>query len=387
MSDESEIKELLEVKALADAFVDSSRRSRFIIIVIIFASVLTFIAFWNSQQNSWTRCRLLMADYALRNGAWGLTDLDSLTLNKLSKLWVYRNRHLVSTDGISEDSIIKVLNGLVATGEAQTDTLYRRNRLSFDTLANALRAQADSLRFAVDLCKNREFYSDTALLQYVGNLDRLRTEKVLIIQVPVFGVVSDVNDLGILGGLAFTVILLWFRFSLWQELRNLRLFFEQVRNMSGEKLKTYYHYLAMRQVLTIPKTSNGPQFQPDKTFKSYLKKALYFPPLMIFYESPLLSNRRCWSIIEKGLFVLPLIVQGIVLYHDWHTFHIGEMIGKSLAQRSMIVGSIFFVVILILTVRCLFLSWHTNREWDKAYEQLFKTEQKKETQSKDSEQG
>ncbi len=374
MSKISEIKEMLEVKEMADAFVDSSRRSRFIIIVMIFASVLTFVSFWNSQQGSWTRCRLRMAKYAQLNHCWELTGKDSLVVDSLSKVRVFEKRQLLVTCDSAHDYRLKNLDTLIEEGWNNWKNAESKDRVSLDSLSLLLKAEADSLRYAVNLCQNRGFHSDASLAQYIQDLDKLRTERVLLIQVPIFGVICDVNDLGVLGGLAFTVILLWFRFSLWQELRNLRLFFDQSRHK--DDFRRFYHYLAMRQVLTIPRTFIDSPPAANGKFLDRLKKAVLFQPILLFYEFPARTDRRFWSIVEKGLFILPLVVQGIVFLHDEQTRAIGEIISKPLVNRGQKVSLFFLILIFILTVRCLWLSRHINKEWDQAFERLTLAEKK-----------
>ncbi len=70
------------------------------------------------------------------------------------------------------------------------------------------------------------------------------------LHVPFFGIKFDVNDLGPLSGVAFSVILLIFKYSLSRESENLILCFKEFENTS--ELRTFYKLLSMHQVLTIP---------------------------------------------------------------------------------------------------------------------------------------
>lgn len=122
--------------------------------------------------------------------------------------------------------------------------------------------------------------------------------------------------------------------------------------------------MAMRQVLTIPKTLIDPPPQPKGKFLDSLKKILLLGHILIFYESPSRIGRKFWCFIEKGLFILPFLVQGIVFWHDEQTREIGEMISKSLVNRGQKLSLLFLILIFILTLRCLWLSWHINKEWE-----------------------
>src|SRR5436309_13703390 len=136
----------------------SSNRARFILIVVIAASVLAFTAFWNSHQRSWLNTRLHLA----RVGATGcLSNWGDQARNALPK----------------EDQELYFLSKYFAD--------VRHISINCAHLA--------------DLAKQ---------------LEEIQSREVNLIRVPFFGVVFDVNDLGSLGGFAFVIILLWFRFSI-----------------------------------------------------------------------------------------------------------------------------------------------------------------------------
>lgn len=359
-----ELNEFLEIKAMADAVAESSKRSRFVIIVLVFASVLSLIGSWNSWQLSWTNCRLRMAKYALRHKAWELTGIDSLSLDSLSQVIALQEMGYLATESPDHKWALENLDSLIIKG-SRTATVKGMK----DSLKSIFQEKEDSLRYAVYICENRGFYSDTDLVQYIRDLDRVRTEGILHVHVPILGVMFDVNDLSVLGGLSFLLVLLWLRFSLRQELRNLRLFFEEAKDK--DKFKAYYHYLATRQVLTIPWTLIEPPHPSSKGLSRYLEMVLLFLP-RIFYESPNRTSRKFWCFVEKGLFFSPFIVQVIVLMNDRRTRMIGIMVGKELADRNLWIGRSLLVLIFILTVRCVVLSCQLTKEWDRAYRKIEK---------------
>jgi hypothetical protein len=71
----------LDLRAMADAFVGSSRRSRYVIMVLVFASILIFIAYWNSRQSSWISCRLPVSReaYRIMTGEHSDDSLEGMT--------------------------------------------------------------------------------------------------------------------------------------------------------------------------------------------------------------------------------------------------------------------------------------------------------------------
>jgi hypothetical protein len=112
----------------------------------------------------------------------------------------------------------------------------------------------------------------------------LRAENVLYIRIPILGVAFDINDLGIFGGLAMAILLLWLRFSLWNERHNLQLCMDEAN--PGD-MKAVYRYLSMRQLLTIPPSLGGTE-----------------------------KLEGVWRWLARGLFSLPALAYGLVVGYD-----------------------------------------------------------------------
>jgi len=104
---------------------------------------------------------------------------------------------------------------------------------------------------------------------------RSYVENTFAIRVPFFGFTFDVNDLGLLGGLALLILLTILRFCLSREINNLDLSFPEANRIG--QLKELYMLLAMRQVLTVPQTS---KFKP-KRFLIAIPKVLCFLPVIV----------------------------------------------------------------------------------------------------------
>jgi hypothetical protein len=117
----------------------------------------------------------------------------------------------------------------------------------------------------------------------------------LSVKVPLFGFSVDANDLGIVGGIAFIVILIMYRYSITREVGNLRIARNEARRLG--QFAEFYNVLAMRQVFTIP---------PSDTITA----------------SPLLVAG------PKLICALPLAVHTTVMVHDMRTNGIGAMISE-----------------------------------------------------------
>jgi hypothetical protein len=270
----------VSLKAMADAFIESVGRSRIIIVVIVFASVLALLANWNSWQGSWVKKRLAIAKVA----------------------------YVIET---------------------RPDTIETLQKINPEIYADAC-----------EFIKNRNFINAEALSSYIDNLEKYLLENVLMLRIPIFGVMLDVNDLGPFGGLTFTIVLLWFRFHFWREYNNLkvvlRLAYQEAERLKRpELLNQYYRYIAMRQVLTVPR-----RYRNDK-------------------DNP-------WGHIIYLLLLLPFLVQGSVVVHDISTYSVGAITCRVLTLVSILSGSSFWLIIAFLTYNCLKLSKKIDNEWDKA---------------------
>jgi len=440
MSDKTDIEKIadvLEMKVISDAYIRSSNRSRYIIIVIVFASVLAFIAHCNSMQNSWINNRYRVASYALNHEAWKLWMQDKKSLSTLCKLLAMNKRGPLSIDTLLKayeqknldavydncqskkpelDKISFALHDLcdsfklkvpiltsfdrlfICLGKKEKTlptsidslfslfTFFKKNKIkklelfdidsltldSLGCLVDSFKVEQDLLNSAIQLCEYRQIIDSIALLRYIEDLDRARTEKVMMIHVPILGIMLDINHLGFLGGFAFTVILLWFRFGLWKELSNLKMVFRHASEK--KKLPDYYQHLIMWQVLSVPQTQVWwlPRSLLKRRFKKKLNKIIPSLFYIIFTETPYRLNSVIFSkTVVKILFFLPLIVQFLVLRNDYLTYQIGEITSKSSARLGLITGSFWFVLIFIFTWRCFSLLRDIDSEWDRVFKKLY----------------
>ncbi|HEV7746299.1 MAG TPA: hypothetical protein VGO56_14970 [Pyrinomonadaceae bacterium] len=188
-------------------------------------------------------------------------------------------------------------------------------------------------------------------------IQKIRAEQVSQIQVPVLGISFDVNDLGLIGGVTFAVLLMWVNYSLWHHSNNLKLAFDFARgldsqgaNGEGDQRLLYHTYqnLAMRQVLTIPPrpTSTKPaDTQPDK-FKHGIRQ------------------------VSKLLYALPLLVQARIVFNDWQTIAVGEMTNPKATKFVLAMGTFFFILIAALTVTCYYRWSRTYETWKNVAEEI-----------------
>jgi len=173
----------------------ASTRARRVVYAFCFASILAFMAFWNSRNESWFNSRYSIIQEIYR------VDFDTTRTEK---------------------------KGAMPN--------------------NAEKAKLDEFKVSRSIVTKKQTED---LLEIYQNLKK----EIYLIRVPILGVSFDVNDLGIFSGLTFTMLLTLFWFTLEREEENLKLTFEYAERKN--KLKDVYTYLSMGQVLTIPQKDNA----------------------------------------------------------------------------------------------------------------------------------
>jgi hypothetical protein len=191
-----------------------------------------------------------------------------------------------------------------------------------------------------ELDEARKLYRERFLNMYAA-LSRGYVENALSVRVPFFGITFDVNDLGIMGGISFLVILVWLRFCISREVDNLRLSFEEADRLG--KGKEFYTLLAMRQVLTTPRTR-------------YLKRSKFL------VVAP--------KIIVWAAFMVHI---GVVI-HDFNTrdLAIGLKLGRY--QLTMIAEVLLAIPLFVLSVMVTKRLIRMDRVWDRAWVTINKPE-------------
>ncbi len=313
-----------------DAVGASSKRSRMAVIVMVIASVLALDGFWNSRQGSWTSCRLRVA----RDAAdWFVfADSDSSS-SKISK-------------GQNENDTLKIaafVRDIKRRLKPELMSCYKlppgvrfslplgiRKELASGKINTFSQDTIDRIDQAWRFVSTHEFTSAKRLDKFIEILEQARINTVITLPVPFFGVTFDVNDLGLLGGLTFIIILLMLRFCLAREWKNLKYVFEVARQRDA--LELYYDWLAMKQVFTVPRMREN-------------------------------SHVGMWEASVRALLFLPVIVQLCVFLHDLISFDIGFAISKPNTWIVCVASFVFLMVIVCLTYSCRKLWKGIDSEW------------------------
>ncbi len=257
------IRERFVIKEYVSATGDAAARTRTVTYILIIATILIGIGFWNSLRGAWATERVKAA-----------YDKN------------YTDKYKLFID----------------------DKLLLEN--------NHLERNLDKKRFD-------EILQEQALRGFIDN--------VRFVRIPILGIAIDVNDLGPIGGLTLIIMLLLLRFSLSREIKNLNVSFrEAVRH---NQLCGFYHSLAMRLVLTVPKMRGETQNQ-------WLVNAAIY------------------------ICVLPFVVFTLGAAYDYVSVFEYELYGFLEVLPTLVINIIWVIVIAILTKRCLERLEIINKIWE-----------------------
>ncbi len=248
----------------------ASQRTRSTVYVLIVAVVMIFTAYRNTTYPDWLDARLLQfqtASACLKEGQGATPDCEK-SLN-YCKSFLYTGRE----------------NGLLSGAEF-----------------------------------------DDELEKQINEFVRLRTEA-LSLRLPFFGVVIDMNDLGIIGGVFLASILYILHAGLYREVDNLE--------------------RAKRKATSV-------------TLKSKQEENLE-----LLLMAQVLASKKGITFGVVFLLVAVVTMQGFVLWSDSTSYSVAALLqGPRWAKFETVIDFLFFGIVLVLSIRCCFRQRDLDRSVD-----------------------
>lgn len=262
------------VMEFVEACERASARTRWVILVMIVASVVGFTASWKAGTSGWIEGRLTLARDALM---------------------------------------------YFRVPENEKNILMSENPEKYSKVEKWIEA--------------RFINTESQIQAHVLYMEKVYTENVRLIRLPFFAITLDTNDLGVICGITFIIMMLVFRLNVGRELENYDEIFNHIATDTNREV--LYKLLRMNQVLSTPPDSKG-------------KQSLF------------------WLIIPKLLYILPLLVQFFIIYNDLTTLPQGMLISASSTILVMIISVSCFVLLLVLTVQCVYRAIQLDQIWQAA---------------------
>ncbi|HYE55907.1 MAG TPA: hypothetical protein VD996_13740 [Chitinophagaceae bacterium] len=192
--------------------------------------------------------------------------------------------------------------------------------------------------------------------------ERSNVENYINIRVPIIGNAFDVNNLGIVAGVSFTILLFILRFTLGREIANLRLALNAIT-------KRYPNNANERDFAGAVPERELPHLLPSINYTRRLhhynslsmNEIFTLPPLEI---TPNRIQKKFIGWLIMRIYYLPLITHLFIVLNDISTLRRGLDKSTEATLLSLIVGVLALCVILALSVKCTRLQLKMQRLYE-----------------------
>lgn len=293
---------------------ESGQRVRYVLIIIITASILAFAAFWNGISFSWKQNRL----------------------ERLMTLCEYISK---------DDSIMHNFKNMVSESG--------KKKIIEDWVNQFPETVRKSLEKAIEYFQPEKL-GKTGIQHLLNNYKTFEEDNVNTIKVPFFGITFDINDLGIISGFSFIIILLIFQYSLDREMQNIRKVDRYIKNEFEDRKKAseFYYILLMNQLfsLSLASHSNSDNHNATGTNSMRPEKRRIIRVLRTMTR----VFRNVWFLIvsPKSLFILPVILLFVIVIYDCLTIKIGLKINCEMTIIKIFFSFIFLLALFYLWKMC-----------------------------------
>ncbi len=299
----------------------ASRRVRYVLMVIVTASIIAFSSFWNALNFGWKNQRL------------ELLSALSHSLNRDPELYtkIMEGDEKGSLDGYIDNEFRKKI-------------INNRSIKNVDDFLNDLKNAIKYYR--------PETLGEGGVKELLKNSRTREEESVKTIKIPFFNIGFDINDLGFIGGFSFLILTLILYYSLKREYENLNIVYcFIVKNFDNKDRIKYYYLMSMNQLLS------SPQLPYEEAGSSSQKR---------ISEDSLLKKSPKWFLkhFSKVLFFLPFVLSLMIFIYDCQSVTIGMTISKFSTLVTVIGEFIFTFLILICTLMCIFFTVKLDQKWD-----------------------
>lgn len=312
-----------EIDQYVRALGESSSRVRFVMLAVIVASVASMTTLWSEHDGAWERLRLETFD-------------KNYFLAKTCKIWDYPALYKYRCQSPAYPDL---RIGPKEGPELSAPYIYLFTPPECQSREDdACKAINYFNKKGISTEDGAKVYAEKQWEAYINNVTYVKT--------PILGLIFDINDLGLITGLTFSILMLVMVFYSNRAHENLALSMWKVREIAerdncfddpDSRANLLYHALAIQQVFTVPPT------------------LARWHDIKIFRKSHYI------------LFLLPFFVQLAVLRNDFNTRPEGFSVSTRETWISLGAQGAFLLFVFSL---CLLCCAHLNAD-DKLWERVF----------------
>lgn len=323
--------------------ISSSARGLFY--VLILCCLLSFTAFMNTRFGlPWIRYRMERLKQEITN-------------EKMALLEIYtRNHFYISPSEYFhhfKDSLFHEYCGPEISGNRDSckrcfESIVNNKAISYGIMSS-LDKVPDTDRIKVDiLMKERK----------LDALQRNSIENVQTLRMPIVGIAFDVDDLGIISGLAFIVLLFLIHSLLKRKVYNLQIALIAATNRYPDDADANSF---MSQGKTVSKdvlaAINRSRRKFHYNFLSFHEGYLIIQHKFIeqedeYYHRGQSTMNKLSKFLTKAIFFTPVGIMTLVLFNDFVTYEKAASLSEKWASISIVATCLLFVIVLILCKQC-----------------------------------
>lgn len=331
-----------EVKFKTNDFLEAvekaSIRSRKILILMIFSSLLILMALVNSidPKYNWFISRFEIVENAAKYFYFDDDKIDSLA-----------HYHILKTKTVSSlEEYISINEAFYKTNRSYLTNKIHKEIPNFNVNSVAIsrptfqttdeKSLTERFAFYKELSKSLDYIlshgirSRSEINEKINSLNSAKIEHINLVRVPILGISFDINYLGIYTGFAL-LILYWLLYSsLKREHVNTKIAFKREWSNNKDYHSYYfYEYISMMQVLNMPRKLFEPVSKP-------------------------------YALTQNGVAVIsliaPFLVYLFVLWNDILSFDLGIKVNHCLTWISFFL-EVGLIVLTFLLFRKVILQW------------------------------
>ncbi len=311
-----------EIEQFIEAFNASSTRTRTLLIGLLFASILSFIAVIDSMH-SWYGSRIEIRQVALQ---WfnfpednpnhkekivpnqvGKDSLNKpLVVDKTTTDTAFHSiedfahaleqKEMNPKERLDSTQIQQILHNAInlecftCIGENNSDLPYWITLKPFESVgARAIPTKKERKNLYKVLSRAAAYandYSPHSKEEYeyaLENLMEAQTENFTLLRMPILGVSFDINYLGLISGIIMYSLMALLYLSMVREDRNLKTLFGHGWKDEETDNRRLYELLSMYQVLTVPQKLYRPDNRRDMLTRKFVVGVFMFPCFVILF--------------------------------------------------------------------------------------------------------